>query len=350
MSLAERWDDFWFAETSLVRLAWWRILVLALAALDLVAYAHTALADAAAIDAGTQMKTWTPIYVLEALGVEPLGLAPMRCVIAVAIVALAAGWVGWRTRTACAVAAICCLFVTAHVYSFGKVHHDKVSFAFAISSLALGPCGARLSIDAWLARRRGEGESERASGAALPLRLTQLSLALGYAFAGWTKLAVSGVEWANGYTLMRYLMQYDNAWSRFLCSHVALTAALSWGALVVQGTFPLVFVFPALRWFYLPGAVAFHVITWFAMDTGPYMTCWLLLASFLPLERVPEWLAAEWRAGSAPRRARVIASLAPAAVVALVAWVSLPTWAFVAVAAFGAWALRPLLALSRAAM
>jgi hypothetical protein len=348
MTLADRWDEFWFAEASLVRLALFRILVLALAALDLVAYADTALADAAATDVGVAVKTWTPIYAFELLGVGPLGLGAMRACVTITGLALAAGLVGWWTRTACVVAALGCLFVTAQVYSFGKVHHDKVSFAFALSSLALGPCGARVSVDAWLARRRREIPREQASGAAIPLRLTQISLALGYAFAGWTKLAISGVEWANGYTLMRYLMQYDNEWSRFLCAHVGLTAALSWGALVVQGTFPLVFVFPGLRWYYLPGAVAFHVITWWAMDTGPYMTCWLLLASFLPLERIPTWLAMEWRTGSLPRRARMVGALVPAAPVVLVVWSTLPAWAFTLVVAVGVVARRPLLALSRA--
>ena len=61
MGLAERWRGFWFAETTLTRLALFRVIVYALALADLIAYSHTALLDARAVGEGPPAKAWRPI-------------------------------------------------------------------------------------------------------------------------------------------------------------------------------------------------------------------------------------------------------------------------------------------------
>ena len=326
------WDRFWFAERSLVRLAVFRILVLALVLADLIAYSSTALADAAAVSAGTFSKTWTPIYLFEVLGLEPIGIGTARLVYAVALAATCLGILGLFTRASCLVAAVLCIYWTGLVYSTGKVHHDKVTLAFTLMALPLAPVGARLSLDAFLARLRraragGDPRAvpERSGLAGVPLLLCQLTLAIGYGFSGVTKIAVSGFEWANGYTLMGILVRYDNVWSAAVTQSPELCQLLSVGALVTQGTFPLVLLLPFLRWYYLPAAVAFHVTTWQAMDTGPYMTLWYLLIAFLPLERIPAWVGARPRS---PGRwlFRLGVFLLPTALVLHVLFLYYPAW------------------------
>ena len=88
---------------------------------------------------------------------------------------------------------------------------------------------------------------ERSGLAGVPLLLCQLTLAIGYGFSGVTKIAVSGFEWANGYTLMGILVRYDNVWSAAVTQSPELCQLLSVGALVTQGTFPLVLLLPFLR-------------------------------------------------------------------------------------------------------
>ena len=88
MRIAEAWERFWFRESSLVRLALFRIAILTLALSDLLAYSSTALRDAAAVSAGTQHKVWTPIYLFEVLGLQPIGIESARVVFAAGIACL----------------------------------------------------------------------------------------------------------------------------------------------------------------------------------------------------------------------------------------------------------------------
>lgn len=330
MTIAEGWNRFWFAPTPLRRLAIFRILVLSLALWDLNMYGITAFGDAAAVDAGSLEKVWRPIYLFEILGLEPIGLGTARVVFGVGWVAMVCGILGLFSRTSCVVAAVVAIYWTGLVYSFGKAHHDKVAFAFAVAALPLAPVGACLSADALL--RRAHGISGTATTgelqlAGVPLRLTQVTIAIGYCFAAWTKLAIAGPSWLNGYTLMGILTVHDNDWAAFLCQDVWLCRLLSLGAIVVQGTFFMVFLWPLSRWFYLPSVVAFHVMTWKAMDTGPYMTLWFLLVCFLPLERVPGWVGAGLSSGPLLRRAGVLVTvLAPTLVVLHAVLHSLGWW------------------------
>lgn len=337
MRLVDAWRRFWFADVSLVRVAAFRVLILTLALHDLIAYSSTAFADAAAVSAGAVVKPWNPIVLFQALGLQPIGSETARVVFAVGALACVTGILGLATRVSCLVAACTCTYWTGLVYSFGKVHHEKVALTFALFALVLAPVGARLSLDAVIARvrraRRGADPREvpeRSDLAGVPLRLTQVTMALGYSFAGLTKLAVSGPEWANGYTLMSYCLQYDNALSGFLAQEVWVSRLLSIGALFVQASFVVVLFAPRLAWFYLPSVVLFHLSTWWAMDTGPYVTLWFCGVAFVPLERVPDWLARGWRAGALRCAFTVLLALVVGVGCLWVLYATLPRWTLIA--------------------
>jgi len=334
--LAELWERFWFREASLVRLALFRMLVMVLCLADLIAYSRTNLRDAAAVSAGTIGKPWNPIYLFEVLGLGPPDAATARLVLLVGLVAVVCAGAGLLSRISCALAAVVVLYWTGVNYSFGKVHHDKVALAFTLLALPWAPVGARWSLDAalrarwdrWRGRARALPSVHRL--AAVPLLLTQVSVALGYGFAGGTKLAVRGLDWANGYTLMGILMHYSTEWSWVLSHDLGLCRLASLGTLVVQTSFPLVLVFPRLRWFYLPSAVVFHLATWKTMDTGPYMTLWFLFVAFLPLEDILPWLRAKLRSGSwVSALAALTTVLLPTALVVRILAFYLPGWILV---------------------
>ena len=281
----------------------------------------------------------------ELLGLGPIDLATAQLVYAVGLVALGAGLVGLFTRVAAPLAALSSLYWTGLVYSFGKPHHDKVALAFALLALAFSPCGARLSVDAWLRRRRTGTRPPRTSPfAGLPMRVTQITIALGYCASGLTKLSIAGWDWTNGYTLMATMMKYDNVASSWLSQSVLFCRVASTVTLLTQATFPLVFVWPASRWYYLPMSVVFHLTTWWAMDTGPYITLWLLLVAFLPLERVPGWVVEPWRRrASAAALARTLAALVPTALVLRILWYYFPGWTLLPALAALAWIAREVL-------
>ncbi len=331
--IARAWNRFWFSEGSLLRLAYFRILLMVLCLMDLIAYSGQAFANAKLVSSGAPLANWRPIYLFSVLGIEPMGTALAQGIFVAAIVAIAFSICGLFTRSACLVAGVLVLYWSAYCYSFDKPHHEKIAMAFALIALPLAPAGARFSLDAFFRRLRlaRKGLSPRlpamSSEASFPLRLTQITIVFGYAFAGWTKLAVSGFEWANGYTLMSILLEYDNSLSKAFTSSVAVAQLFSVGALTLQATFPLVMFFPRLRWIYLPAATSFHLATWWSMGSAHYMTLWFMLIAFIPLERVPAWFKAGLQSTSWVRKLAVCVSvLVPALGSTWVLFLILPKW------------------------
>lgn len=302
--LARAWDKFWFAETPLTRLAALRMTIMSIVLMDLIAQKRILLTDAASVSAGVGVRHWTPIYLFDVLGVEPIGTRVAEWLLLLALISAAMALVGLWSRVSCFAAGALHIFITGMVYSFGKPHHDKIALTFCLMALPLAPVGARLSLDSLVRRfrrsRKGQSPSEvplTSVFAALPIRLTMVTAVFGYWFAGMSKVLTSGVEWANGYTLMAIMMGKDNTMSAFLAQHVVVAQGMTIAVLLLQVGFPLVLCAPWTRWFILPGAVGFHLGTWVSMDTGPYMTLWLCLACFISLEKVPAWIKVRpwWR-------------------------------------------------------
>jgi len=282
-----------FGEAPAARLAAFRVLVCFTALYDLWLYAPVVLRDAALVDAGGPLRPWNPLVFVQVLGITPIGSDLANVVLIAGTVALVAGMLGLASRTSCALGAIAFFWTTGLAYSFGKPHHDKVALAFALAALPFAPIGAAGSLDAWWRRWRGAG-ARAASGSALPIAITQFTLLVGYGGAGLGKLLLGGLDWFNGYTLQGIMLGHDGPWSRTFASSVLLCQAQSIGVVLTQAAFPLVIVWPRTRWFFLPAATAFHLMTWQTMDTGPYMRVWLLLWAFVPIEQVPATLQRWW--------------------------------------------------------
>jgi len=298
------WDRYWFGEASLVRLAVFRIVMLLTALLAVRQNQMSVFEHADELVPGLLARSWHPIYAFEVLGLEPLDAVAARIVWVALWISIWMGVLGIWTRVSCAVAAALTFVWIGTSYSFGKPHHDCVPLMFGLVALPLAPVGARLSVDAWLARirrtRRGADPAfapEAAPWAALPWRVTQIAAAIGYFFSGASKLAIGGFAWVNGYTLQGIMLEFNAPWTATFAANVLLCRAMSIGLLFVQTTFPLVFLSKRLRWFYVPMAVAFHVMSWQTMSTGTFAPLWLTLASFLELQKVPSFLRRHWSRG-----------------------------------------------------
>jgi hypothetical protein len=294
------WDRFWFGEAALVRLALFRIVMIC-AAFDGVWKVRPAVMQHAAdVRTSYLARGWDPIYAFELLGLGPPGASSGALWIAL-VVAIALGIVGLFTRLACAVVALLTFYWIGSEYSFGKPHHDAIALMFGLLALPLAPVGSRLSLDSLLRRRQGVCP-ERAPWAALPLRVTQLTIAIGYFFSGATKLAVSGLAWANGYTLMAIMAENRSPWSEYFLEHRGLLVLMSLVLLLGQTGFPLVLVSTGLRWLFVPLLVLFHFMAMKTMATGTFLTLTLTLSAFVALERVPEVVARSTRTGPWWRR------------------------------------------------
>lgn len=345
MSFVDAWRSFWFAPVPLTRLAVFRVLVMALAFVELRAYTPAFLAGAELAHSGVEGAFWNPIFALTALDLEPPSPELAALCVRIGAVAALCGIVGLFSNLSCAVAASSLLYTAAMVYSFEKVHHDKVALAFTLLVLPLAPIGARLSLDASIARffrawRRSEPAPRDTLGdtsvfAGFPMRCTQVTLAIGYGCAGLSKLIIAGPQWANGYTLMGYLAEFELPWSPWFVGGVVRMTAFSIFALGLQLAFPLILIWPRLAWLFVPAAISNHIVNWMTLDTGPYASLWILTLAFVPFEQVPGWVREGLRSRSWPRR--VFALVAPLAPTLLIGWLwfahYLPPWsAFLAVA------------------
>lgn len=113
--------------------------------------------------------------------------------------------VGLFTRVALFVFALGTWILISHIYSYGDRHHTEAVFAFVLMALAFAPSGRRLSLDALLRRRaRPTAEVERVDTAMWPLKLAHVLLAMTYFSTGMTKIIFGGSQWFNGYTLQGY--------------------------------------------------------------------------------------------------------------------------------------------------
>jgi len=308
-----RWERYWFGEASLVRLAVFRI-VLLVAAFDGVWLPRHAIFQFAAADRPPFLeRTWRPILAFQLLGLGPPDPRLVQTLWVVLLIAIALGILGLFTRVSCALVALLGFYWIGSEYSVGKPHHTCVPLIFGLFALPFAPVGARLSLDALLRRlraaRRGADPRlvpEQGAWAAFPLRLVQLTAALGYFFAGSTKLAISGLDWANGYTLQGVMVEYRSDWSGPLSDQHALLVLMSAGLLFGQVGFPLALVSRAARWVFVPLMIVFHLMAMKTMATGPFLTLWLTLAAFVELERVPAFLARTTGRGPLARRAALV--------------------------------------------
>ena len=281
-----------------VRLGAFRAIVCLVALYDLLLWGNAVIMDAAEYSAGTQLRPWTPIYLMQLFGAGPVGVEAAEVLQGVGVVALLCGALGVCSRLSCAIGAVVFFWWSGLGYSWGKPHHDKVALAITLAALPFARVGAGFALDALWRRRwpRAYGAERAVRG--MPIRLAMFTLALGYCGAGLSKLLLGGPEWFNGYTLQGIMLGHEGPLSRFVGQSVALCQLQSVGVVAVQALFPLALFVPRTRWFFLPMATCFHLMTWMTMDTGPYMRVWLMLFAFVPLERVPSALLRGLRSGS----------------------------------------------------
>ena len=282
----EAWSRFWFSEASLLRLAAFRIIILAIAAWELWRCGPTFLADGCGRDEIPHLyREYQPLYLLELFGIDPPGAAVASGVLLILIGSIVLGIVGLLTRTSLVLASLLSLYVYAVVYSYGQAHHDKIALGLALIVLPLSPAGYRLSIDR-LFRRIGDPHEQR-QFAGWAIRFVQVSIALGYSAAGITKLIKGGLEWMNGYSLQAIFLSSDMPLAELAASSLAMTTFLSVSTILLQATFPIcLFIWP-LRWIYIPSIVAFHFGNWLIVGTEHQVGMWgVVLAAFIPLDKV----------------------------------------------------------------
>ena len=201
--------------------------------------------------------------------------------------------VGLFTRLSLFLFAVGTWIFVAHLFSYGDRHHTEALFAIFLMVLAFAPSGERLSVDAWLRRRRtGTPGAETSELAIWPLKLMLVLLGFSYASAGLAKMTHSGLRWMNGYTLQGHTL--GDALSRghpvgvWLAQQHTLAVLLSVFTIIFELFFWVV-IFAPRRWqpVFLLTALMFQVGLYVSggYDFFQHMVLLVLLLFFL----VPEW-------------------------------------------------------------
>jgi uncharacterized membrane protein YphA (DoxX/SURF4 family) len=281
----ERWRRWWFPEDSGFDLAVCRILVAgAQLFVFLPFFMATPSEHVALIERGTGfMEPQWLIGVLSAIVPRAAWPTLVQAAWALSVGAGIATVVGWKTRASALCFALSTWLLVSHAGSYGQIQHAEVVLSMFLLFLGLSPSGRHLSLDAKL-RGPTTGTTDEA---VWPLRLTQILLAWSYFSNAVAKLAHSGLEWLNGYTLQQHLLSMSMLWERPLGAWLArqheLCVALSLGTLAFELAFPLAVFVPRTRPFFLVGGVVFHLATYFTMNVV-FIQHLVLYATFIDFE------------------------------------------------------------------
>jgi hypothetical protein len=197
--------------------------------------------------------------ILAAVGVRPRAMLLLALPLYLAFFGITTGW-RWRD-------------VTSSRYALEHALHPTFLLVLACApTIGLG----RL--------RFSPGPRLEAKGApplvpSWPLSAMELALGLSYMGAFYTKIADSGLAWANGYNLQTYLLErysflpslHAGLW---LAQHVALCRLLSIGTLLFESLFvTVVFVQrrSRARLAYAGAGLSLHLMTWWTMGISVFV-------------------------------------------------------------------------------
>jgi hypothetical protein len=189
------WNRFWFAPARPHALAVCRIVACAGLLSFLLAEPSWVPTSQLGVLGGLPPAFFRPLPVLRLLGLGPPSYEVVGVVFAVTLTATVLLTAGLGTRAVAPVTACGALYLLAVRNSWGKIYHDYHVLAVMLLVLAVSACGDALSLDRWLATRRGRAAPAASERYQWPVKLIQLSLGLMFFFAVCNKLAEDGLEW-----------------------------------------------------------------------------------------------------------------------------------------------------------
>ena len=290
----DRWNAYWFPETTTLPLSISRIIVVAT---QLVFFfpsldKHLDLLEKHADFINPQLF----ISAIAAVFPRAEYFTPSNftALYWITFIAGIAALVGLFTRTSVFVFALGIWIFITHEYSYDDRHHTEALFCIFLLLLAFSPSGERLTLDAFIRRRRGRAVAATTDTAMWPLKLVHVLLALTYFSTGMSKLVagwLAGISWMNGYTLQLYT--FNDALNRgipfgvWLSQQHGLAIALSVFTILFEVFFFLSLVFPWTAPFFFLGGIFFHLGLYLAggHDFYQHMVLLFLLLLFV----APPW-------------------------------------------------------------
>ncbi len=285
MTLARRWNDFWFTPEPALPLELCRVTFF-----GGLLYEHRAIQawQWGEIDP----VFWFPTPIFRALGTGiPSVSVLVACTVAYKL-ALLCACLGLLTRIATCVAFASGAFLLAVPHNFGKVHHSDAMLVFLLGALALSRVGSHYSVDAWLRRRFPRFPTFGAEPAAIsgeyrwPIRFGWVASVIIYFAAGIAKLRESGLAWATATNFHNLLLRHHYThepkvmWGLGLAGLPLVCGALAKLTLVGELSAPLALFDVRLRCLIVPALIS--------MQLGIYLLLGVTFRAFLLL--IPFWI------------------------------------------------------------
>ena len=205
-------------------------------------------------------------------------------------IAIIGAFVGFKTKWAILLFVLCGFYLFGIPNFYGKINHNHHILWFA-TILAFSPCGDRLSVDAWLSRRRGLKMKTRSSTSyQVPFIMIWCLMGIIYFFPGFWKLWTSGLDWAltdNMRNQMYYKwMQLDGWMPWFRMDHYPfLYRSVGFFVLVFEVFFIGLIFHHRTRKLAILGGLLFHLGSWLFMDIF-FVVLVLAYTTFVPWDRI----------------------------------------------------------------
>jgi hypothetical protein len=289
MSPIRRWQAFWFPAVPVRRLAVFRVVMAAFALVDIWLVSGF-ISRYARVDG----EFYRPLLLLRPL--PRLGPEATTVIHVVLVVSLSLALVGLCTRAALWVAAPLYLWWWATYYSFGAVHHGRITVVVALFAMAIAPAGDAYSLDSLRSRRRA-ADDELAGWA---LRLVMVVVVAAYLIAAYSKLKVSGIGWVTGGALEAVMIKNGTPAALFVVQHAWAVHVMAALTLLLESTAWVMFVRGRARDTYVVCAVLFHAGTLVVLNIN-FLGLILAYLAFYDLE------VAATRTGGWLRRRRMAA-------------------------------------------
>lgn len=224
---------------------------------------------------------YRPLSYMNAFDAMP-GATLTRFLLATAFVTAFAAAIGYRSRLMLPVATVCALVLFGMTTSSGKVMHNDALMLLCLLPVAAGTTDSVWSISAWRNKHNkcnrtatainGTNRTVHPTTSGWPWRVALLLVCGAYFFSGLAKLTHSGLYWVFSDN-MRWIL-YANSDARavpnqlaiFIAGHPWMARMSGASIFVLELAFPLVLFRPALRWVFVPAAVAMHALTWLTLE------------------------------------------------------------------------------------
>jgi hypothetical protein len=268
----DRWNAFWFPETTTTPLAVARIIAVAGQLFwffpPLENQLHRMERNPEFIRPELLIRAIASI-VPDSFFTPPVFTQFYWVVVAFGVLAL----IGLFTRTSLFFFALGVWILVAHYYSYGDRHHTQAIFCMFLMALPFAPSGRALSVDSlirrWRARRAGRqlAQPEMVDTAMWPLKFGLLLLAFTYLETGVAKLVFGGLRWMNGYTLQGHTftdaIARDLPMGVWLAQQHTLSIFLSVFTIAFETLFFLTLFFPWVAPFFFIAGIFFKIGLYF---------------------------------------------------------------------------------------